>query len=389
MDLSHYFNPVDFSGFHEMEQDLAKYSTGVAIEKSVENYFISESYSFDVAIVGVPVDNGMLKGGSASAPDKIRKELYRLPFMNTNLRIVDFGNLKPAKSRKTSMLALRDVVAYFNETGAVTIVIGGSQDLTVGICEAFENEKYLSLAVADAFLDVKKGTEVFNSSNFLTRIFKRMPNLFQFSLIGYQSHLVTPVLFSKTKGVGQNIRLGRLREQFSEAEPALRNSDIFSFDLGAVKYAEAPGNKRINPNGLRSEEACQLAKYAGMGEHLNVFGLFETDFSKDKTGVTQKLCAEIIWYFLEGVSVRQKNKMAVEGKRTYRVEVKDLSRPLVFYKEESTGRWWYEIKSISGEKIILACSEAEYKQASENEIPELWLRYIQKIDEKDKIIQES
>ncbi len=389
MDLSHYFNPVDFSSVRVHDQKHVKYSTGLAIEKSVENYFLSATDKFDIAIFGVPADNGNSRDGSATAPAKIRKELYQLPIADNNLRIVDFGDLKPAKSRKSSLQALRDVVAYFNEIGVVTICIGGSQELTASICEAFQNKKHFSLAVVDALLDIKSGAEVFNSTNFLTRIFKKMPNLFQFSLIAFQNHLVAPALFCKTAGVGQHIRLGRLREDFLEAEPVLRNSDVLSFDLGAVKYSEAPGIKQLNPNGLRNEEACRLAKYAGTGENLKVFGLFEMDFQKDKSGVTQKLCAEMIWYFLEGFSLRIKNNASVEDKKIYRVELKDLNQPLVFYREESTNRWWFEVKSISGEKIILACSEAEYRKASENEIPESWLKYIQKIDEMDKIIQES
>jgi len=186
--------------------------------------------------------------------------------------------------------------------------------------------------------------------------------------------------FSKTKGINNNIRLGRLRDNISTAEPVLRNTDVLSFDIGAIKYAEAPGSSNISPNGLHSEEACQLAKYAGMSDRLKVFGLFEYDTGKDELNVTAKLLAQIVWYFIEGFLNRQ-NKKPDENDRNimYRVEVKDLEIPFVFYKNPDSNQWWMQI--IFAEKVLhFACSEKEYNQASNNEIPELWVKYIMKLD---------
>jgi hypothetical protein len=39
---------------------------------------------------------------------------------------------------------------------------------------------------------------------------------------------------------------------------------------------------------------------------------------------------------------------------------------------------------LNGEKVTIACSEREYQQAANNEIPELWLKYVQKTDELSK-----
>ncbi len=385
MDISHYFDPVDFSLFGIGEKKLPNYSFGMAVEKYERNNPIKNFRKFEVALIGVPVDNGNWYGESALAPNKIRQQLYKLPNLPGNPKIVDFGNLKQCKSKKEVLLALRDVVDYLNELNIVNIIIGGSQDLTIGICEAYKQKKYFTLSVSDAVLDVKKGVEKFSSENYLTRLFKSVPDLFQFNLIAFQRHLVPPQLFQKTAGVNRHLRLGQLHENFSAVEPVIRNTDVFSFDIGAIKYISAPGNKQNNPNGLQSEEACQLAKYAGLSSKVKSFGLFEILPDADNREITIKLSAEIIWYFLEGfINRHQENKWSAENKITYRVEINQMDKPLVFFQDTVTERWWVEVQSISGEKIVVACSEEEYRQAASNEIPEIWLNYIQKIDELSK-----
>ena len=385
MEVFDYFDPVDFSKFSEFENSTGKYCLGNAVKSFTEKLSVSGLSKANIVILGVPLHNGNDGAGSAFAPDRIRSALYRLAALNPNLNIADLGNLKPASGQKGTFLALRDVVEYFYETGAVTVVLGGSQDLTVGICEAFRSNRFFSLAVVDAVLDIKKGVETFHSGNYLTRIFRRLPNLFQFSLVGYQNHLVGEKLINKIPDLAENLRLGLLRENFQVAEPLMRNTDVLSFDMGAIKFSEAPGTHQKNPNGLHGEEACQLARYAGSSGRLKVFGLFEVNPENYPDSITVKLAAEIIWYFLEGFHFRiEKEQLSEENRIVYKVEVDDLDQPLVFFSDQKSGRWWFEIKSLAGEMAVFACSEEDYKLASSNEIPEKWLGYIQKMDSLSK-----
>jgi hypothetical protein len=39
------------------------------------------------------------------------------------------------------------------------------------------------------------------------------------------------------------------------------------------------------------------------------------------------------------------------------------------------------VQAINNETRYFACSEKDYEVASGNEIPELWLKYVQKTDE--------
>jgi len=381
MDIRHYFNSVNFLQFTGRNNSNWKYSLGAVIEKKTRSITVQNIHKLDIAIVGAPFDSRKEKYIS-DAPDKIREEFYQLSKFELNLNIADFGNLKLSNSVKGNYQALRDIVEFFSELNVVTIVIGGSQDLTFGINEAFKTNKLFSFSTIDAFLDIKKGKESFNSNNYLSRVFSSIPNLFQFGLIAYQSHYIAPELFSKTKGVNSNVRLGRLRDEITLAEPVLRNTDVLSFDIGAVKYSESPGGSSFSPNGLRSEEACQLAKFAGLSDRLKVFGLFEFELENDRQNITVKLAAQIIWYFLDGFLNRQDERPDIDSNHImYQVEVKNIEKPIVFFKHNETKRWWMKVNTFENKPIYFGCSENEYIQAANNEIPEQWLKYIQKLDE--------
>jgi len=382
MDVRYYFDSVAFSKFYTLGQLNWKYSLGSVIEKNSVALSNENIQKLNIAIVGVPFDSRKENTFSPEGTDKIRVELYQLAKFDNKINIADFGNLKPASSTKGNYQALRDIVDYFNELKIVTIIIGGSQDLSVGICEAFKGDAYFSYSTVDAFLDVKTAKEPFNSNNYLSRIFSNQPQIFQFNLLGFQGYYLASEYLNKFKGVNEHIRLGSLRSNISLAEPVMRNTDFLSFDINSVKSSEAPGSMRTIPNGLRSEEACQLTKYAGLSNRLKVFGLFDVVTENDQNSLTVKLAAQMIWYFLEGFINRDNEKPDSDENNTmYKVEVNNIDKPIVFFKNELTNRWWMQIETSEKGKLYFACSARDYEQASNNEIPELWLKYIQKIDE--------
>ncbi len=382
MEITYYFNPVDFPTYYNSGHLNWKHSLGASIEKNTLSLSKENFGKLNIAIVGIPFDSRNEITFSPAAPDKIRAELYKLSNFSEKINIADFGNLKPASSAKGYFQALRDIVDYFNELKIVTVVIGGSQDLSVGICEAFRSEPYFSYSTIDAFLDVKKSNEPFDYSNYLSRIFINQNHLFQFNLIGFQSYYINSGYLKKIKTVSTHIRLGNLRDDILLAEPVIRNTDFLSFDINSVKHSDAPGNGQVLPNGLRSEEACQLAKFAGLSDRTKVFGMFNIKPENDRNDLTVKLAAQIIWYFIEGNINRNYEDPAIsENCQMYQVEVESIDNPIIFYRNSITGQWWMQFETAGEKKLFFACSEREYVQASNNEIPELWLMYIQKIDE--------
>ena len=259
MDIRHFFDPVDFSKYMQTGFINRKYTIGTSIEKFMSAYSPEKIDRIDIAILGIPFDC-RAENNISDAPDKIREELYDLSVINENIVIADFGNLKLSNSQKGNYRAVRDLVEYFKEQNIISIILGGSQDLTIGICESFRNDPFFSLSVIDSLLDVKTGKDPLTSKNYLSHIFRLNPGIFQFNLVGYQSYFVPQKLFTKTRGINQHLRLGLLRENMTLVEPLFRNTDTVSFDIGSVKYADAPASNIISPNGFRSEEACQLSR---------------------------------------------------------------------------------------------------------------------------------
>jgi hypothetical protein len=128
-----------------------------------------------------------------------------------------------------------------------------------------------------------------------------------------------------------------------------------------------------------------LAKYAGLSNRIKVFGLFEVEPANDPNNLTVALAAQIIWYFVEGfINRHHESPDFNQNNKIYQVEVDNLDKPIVFYKNIITNQWWMEIETPEKAKLHIACSEKEYSQASNNEIPELWLKYLQKIDNRLK-----
>lgn len=381
MDIRYYFDEVDFSGFHDSQPVLWKYSLGSAIEKTTLGFVPGNTGKIDVALFGVPFYSSTEEQNTATT-DLIRRGVYGLSKFSNKIRIADFGNLKPAGSLRATTQALRDITEYLAEENIVTVVIGGSQDLTIGICEAFHSDPFFSLSCIDALFDIKKGKDPLHASNFLSYVFSHQPEIFQFNLIGYQSHFVPPELLSKAKGINQHLRLGMLKDDLTQAEPVIRNSDVVSFDMCSVLYSEAPGTFFRSPNGLRSDEACQLARYAGLNNRLKAFGLFGVKHDDDRDEITISLASQVIWYLLDGISNRIEDSPGTgEQFNHYRVQVSNVDQPLVFMQHITTGQWWVEIPLLNGETKFFACTEKEYLQASQNEIPGVWLKYIQKSDE--------
>ncbi|PIF05183.1 MAG: hypothetical protein CSA36_08005 [Draconibacterium sp.] len=379
MDIRHYFEPVNFEQFLQQGRIKFKNTLGAQIAKTTHSFSPEKSGEIDIALFGVPADS-RIENSNSTAPDRIRSELYGLAEPENQIKIADFGNLKTAGSSKGILKALRDLTEIFTELGIVTIVIGGSQDLTVGICEAFCDKPFFTLSAIDALLDEKIGKEPLTRNNYLTRVFQTS-NLFQFNLIGYQSYLVAPEVLLKTALVNQHMRLGKLREDITCAEPVFRNSDVVSMDVTAVKYGDAPGNPEGFPNGLRAEEACQIARYAGAAGKVKVFGLFNAIPDATFHPVSDRLYAQIIWYFIDGVTYRTGEIPQNDNNHIlYQVEVNNVDQPLVFIKHKPTNHWWMRLQLSGGKYLYFACSEEEYRQAAANEIPTLWLQLIQKTD---------
>jgi hypothetical protein len=134
---------------------------------------------------------------------------------------------------------------------------------------------------------------------------------------------------------------------------------------------------------LQAEEACQLARFAGLSDHVGCFGIFEVNPDFDRHNQTAHLAAQTAWHFMEGFSLRKHEVPSAEHPdfNMYLVNHQDMEHALTFYKSQVTGRWWMEVPDMkTGASRIVACSAEEYQQACNHDIPEMWWKAFQRIN---------
>jgi hypothetical protein len=164
-------------------------------------------------------------------------------------------------------------------------------------------------------------------------------------------------------------RVGNVKEHIEEMEPVIRNSHLFSFDIAALAHAFAPANA-ITPNGLNGEEACTLMQYAGMAPGMHSIGIYGYRPEKDMESLTAKQISQMLWYLMDGRSRAKREADITERSSFNEFHTVFAEVETTFLQSKKTGRWWMQLP----DKQFIACSYKDYLLASQNDIPERWLR---------------
>lgn len=381
MDLQHYFDPVDYEKFECADWANKKHILGALLQKNQEKLKLEKA---ELIIIGVNEDRNSIEPGAGKAPDEIRKHLYSLNRISSRLKILDLGNLKIGHTVNDSYFALRDICEQILENRQTLIVLGGSQDLTFGMTKAFEGQLF-NMVTVDPKLDFKKGVKSINSENYLNLIFEKQKSLFSYTLLAYQNYFVDQTEIDQFNNYNWDVkRLGQVRYDLTSVEPILRDAQVFSFDLNALRYIDAPGQSMASPNGLYSEEACQIARYAGTSDELSIAGFFNLIPEKDLSSNSTKLMAQIVWHFIEGFFNRKPEDPSEDSEdfNQFMVDMSNINVTLAFFQSRISGRWWMKISDFEnrkGEIYIIPCDEDDYTKASHGDIPDRWWKNIRKM----------
>ena len=390
MDISLYFKPVDVSEFEQADDYLP-----TCLGALIKVYKTDESFpaleETDIALIGVEDDrNSVNNEGCGSAPDRIRNKLYQLLQGPKKLSITDLGNIKPGNTVEDTYFALSSAIFELIQRKIIPVIIGGSQDLTYANYCAYEGlKKTINMVVVSSSFDLGVAGQELDSNSYLSKIILHQPNyLYNYSNIGYQSYFVDQHALSLMRKLLFDIyRLGLVQQNIQEVEPIVRNADLLSFDIGAIRQSDAPGNKNTSPNGFYGEEACQIVRYAGLSDKLTSIGFYELNPEYDHFSQTSHLVAQMIWYFIDGFYNR-KDDLPIGDKSKftkYRVAIKDHKHEIIFYKSNKSDRWWMSVPQPAQKKLkyegqqLIPCSYADYQKACEDDIPERWLLAYQKL----------
>jgi arginase family enzyme len=368
-DLHDFLKPISIQ---EINEDNGYTDGQLAKHIAVYENEIPDITETDIVLVGVEETRGSGAFNSLiNAADSIRKELYALHYWHTDIKIADIGNIKTGASLNDSYAAIKTVLAELFRMKKTVVLIGGSHDITLAQYFAYkEIQQVVEATCIDATIDLK-GESPLRSENFLLEMLTGEPNLVKhYNHIGFQSYYVHPRMLETMDKLRFDChRVGAAKENLEEMEPVLRNTHLLSFDISAIKYSDSPASLQ-SPNGFSGEEACILARYAGMSNNINSFGIYGYLPQMDINDLSAKQVAQMLWYFIDGKN-RSKQEAAMDDRHSFNEYHTSFNQvESIFLQSKKTGRWWMQLPN----KKFIACSYTDYLHASQNEIPERWLR---------------
>ena len=92
----------------------------------------------------------------------------------------------------------------------------------------------------------------------------------------------------------------------------------------------------------------------------------------------------MIWYFIEGYRQRKDElNPDVSNCMKYTVAFEDGKNEIVFYKSNTSGRWWMGVpfkpkNQKTFDNYFVACSYQDYELANQGEVPERWIKTFRK-----------
>ncbi len=391
MDISDFLEPIDLREFPGTGESTGQARLGNMIRIYSDAADFPDFTTFDIALIGVTDDrNAVNNAGCGLAPDVIRKYLYKLNAGPHPNKLVDLGNIRTGHLVSDTYFALASTVAEMVSNNVVPVILGGSQDMTFANYQAYQNlGQIINIVAIDPTFDLGRSEQELGAQSYLSSIILNQPNyLFNYANIGYQTYFVDQDALKLMKNLFfDTYRLGIVHENIGEVEPIVRNADMLSVDITAIRNSDAPGNGNASPNGFYGEEACQIIRYAGLSDKLTSIGFYEVNPAFDPTGQTSHLVAQMIWYFIDGYYGRANDFpfKREEDYLKYRVSISDHKEEIVFYKSKKTDRWWMEIPLPMEQRIkyerhyLVPCSYRDYQTACENDIPDRWWMVYQKL----------
>lgn len=319
------------------------------------------------------------------SPDKVREALYSLYKPHGLKGMADLGNIAQHLSPTEMNGALEFIADYCARENKTLVVLSPDQNQTLPLFKGVRKHRNdVGISIIDNTIDIKNILVDIPSEQYLTSILEDTKAEPQFlSVIGIQNYLVNPQDVNLSgKMYVELMRLGELRADIKGAEPILRDANLVSFDMAAIRYSDNPDSITSSPNGLYAEESCTLARYAGFADKLDIFALFGDFIPTTTQNISAQLAAQLVWHFLDGYANRkQEYPLASTNKRQkFIVKLGKDDEELIFYKSKQTDRWWMEVFANKKKKLIhiISCRYEDYQEACRQEVPFRWLWYYKK-----------
>ena len=382
MDIKDYFEPVTIKAHYRRGE---KNALGTYTEQYIPYKDFPAWENADIVIFGLSDYRSIQLDECPDASNQARKCLYELTPPVGKMKIADLGNLITGKTIEDTFAAIRDITSLIIENGKIPLIFGGTKDLALGLFNGYEkNEMTVNLTALDSMPGLSSyHNDKVKRKSYLSRIISsRSKFLFNYTSIGYQSYFAGVDEINILDDMQfDSFRLGKVRENISEMEPVMRDTDLLVISMSSIRQADAPASLFPSPNGFTGEEACQLAWYGGTSERLSSIALFDWHSKYDSRFHTAHQAAHIAWYFIEGYYKRRGEYPFNSSKdcTKYIVNLSGAGNNIVFYKSQKSERWWMEIPSSRlPSSLMVACSFEDYQKACRQEVPDRWWQNFKK-----------
>ncbi|MFV0522091.1 MAG: arginase family protein [Mangrovibacterium sp.] len=369
MNIEDFVIPIDFGSDPYASLAAKKYSLAGLLRHNQQSVSINEA---DVALLSI--------GGDVNG-DAIREQLYALNRIDATAKIIDLGTLIKGYTTADLQIALQEVSSFCVSHRLLLVLLSASRNQESAILKSYGKYDFNMLRVDSRFRLSLSG-EASEDQCCMRTALQNFKNIFSLSYVGFQNYFVDNEEQTYLESQGTSLfRLGNVRDDIRQVEPLFRDAHYVSFDVESIRTTDFPAQYVANANGIRAEEACALAKYAGAGTDLRTFALYGMHAAHDDRNRSASLAAQLLWHVLEAYlgGVSEDPHIHTDSFEEYLVRFPDLNEAFVFYKSKLTERWWLKLNDRrTDEDLFIPCLEKDYKKALQLDLPEVWLKYIRK-----------
>jgi arginase family enzyme len=345
----------------------------LAIGKAITIYGDDQSNlkGFDIALIGLSESRKSSEVNKKYIDiNSFRKEFYSLFCGDWNVNIIDMGDVINGEDISDTYFALKTINESLLEKNIISFFIGGTQDLTFPLYQAFEKKgDYVNLTSIDNKFDFGQIKKDFDSSSYMSKIIMEKDNkLSHYCNLGFQTFLNSQEEIDLLEKLQfESHRLGKINKKIDLIEPSLRYTNLLSIDFRSVKASELNFIHNY-PNGFESSEICSIARYAGMSDRISCVGVFEVF----QNSISSALLAQAVWYFIEGFSLRiiEDPKSENFKGKSYHMDLEN--HQIKFYQSDISQKWWFELIEENNNKLIdvslYPCGHEDYLEACNDDI---------------------
>ncbi len=257
--------------------------------------------------VGVIANGG--RPGAAEGPSAFRAAFGRLPArVLQGRRLVDAGDIPADAPYEAFLDGAEAVVSAVLAQGATPLVIGGGHDCSYGVWRGIRG----AVLAVDAHLDVRPTHDPSSGNPFFRMIEAGLPGA-DLAQVGLQrfANSEEHETWLRLKGASlQFLEPGQEGRALEAAKGALAvfaaksRRVLATFDLDALRAADAPGVSALAPWGLDASTALRIATACGACPAVAAFDLMELAPALDRDSQTAKLAAYLAAAFVEGLASR-------------------------------------------------------------------------------------